>query len=326
MFPHLSEPTVVIVNARCVHLNRERYWLTRAQADMLDSHFMLEHEMRMKTGLFFNFNGTAGVWRRACIENSGGWMHDTLTEDLDLSYRAQLQGWRFEFDPSVVVPAELPADIAALKSQQQRWAKGSVQTARKLLPKLMASSLPARVKWEAYFHLTGNFAYPLLLGLCALLLPVLVGTSTTPARLAAALDAAVILLGVAPVSLFLLVGRIAGGASPWQAVRDTAAALVVGAGLSVNNSRAVFEGLGRRLGDWQRTPKTGEGLRRAAGPGYLASAGPRGHAEMLFALYLLASVTIAWTGSHRHAIPFLGILVVGFAYVGWCSWRCDRPR
>ena len=115
---------------------------------MLDAHFLLEHAVRMRRGLFFNFNGTAGLWRRAAIEDAGGWSHDTLTEDLDLSYRAQLAGWRFVFEPAVVCPAELPADMQAFKSQQRRWAKGSIQTARKLLPVLWRSAAPARAKLE----------------------------------------------------------------------------------------------------------------------------------------------------------------------------------
>src|SRR5262245_64779409 len=121
---------------------------------MLDAHFLLEHETRQRGGLFFNFNGTAGVWRRTCIEDSGGWSNDTLTEDLDLSYRAQLRGWRFAFDASLVAPAELPSDVEALKSQQRRWAKGSIQTARKILPAIWRSRLPLAVKVEAFVHLT----------------------------------------------------------------------------------------------------------------------------------------------------------------------------
>jgi cellulose synthase/poly-beta-1,6-N-acetylglucosamine synthase-like glycosyltransferase len=322
--PHFSDPTIGMVQARWGHLNRERSLMTTAQATMLDAHFLLEHAVRMGAGLFFNFNGSAGIWRRACIDSSGGWSSDTLTEDLDLSYRAQLRGWRFAYDASVVVPAELPADVAALTSQQRRWAKGAVQTARKLLPRVMAGAFPTRVKWEAFIHLTSNFAYPLLLALCALLPLVLAGVLRAPLPLAAALGSAVILLGVVPVSLFLFAGGIAGGAGVRRAARDTTAALVVGAGLSVNNSRAVLEGLGRRIGDWERTPKSGDGMASPVRPVYRPSTKSAGRTELLFATYLAACATIAWSGSRPHAIPLLVPLIAGFGYVGWCSMARRR--
>src|SRR6266545_3009872 len=204
--PYFADPGVGMVQARWGHLNREGSLLTAAQAVLLDSHFALEHDARMRCGLFFNFNGTAGVWRRACIESAGGWSHDTLTEDLDLSYRAQLSGWRFVFDATIEAPAELPVDLEALKSQQRRWAKGSIQTARKLLPRLLRDALPLPVKLEALFHLTNNFAYPLLLLLALLLLPVLIGTAHAPSTAVWALQLGVIVLGVIPVALFLAEG------------------------------------------------------------------------------------------------------------------------
>src|SRR6267142_5029075 len=148
-----TDDRIGMVQVRWEHLNREYSHLTQAQAIFLDGHFVIEHTARNRSGRFFNFNGTAGVWRRATIESAGGWQHDTLTEDLDLSYRAQLAGWRFVFDAEVIAPAELPADIEALKSQQRRWAKGSIQTARKLLPELLAAPLPLRVKLEGLLHL-----------------------------------------------------------------------------------------------------------------------------------------------------------------------------
>src|SRR5439155_771320 len=141
---------------------------TRAQAAMLDAHLLVEHAWRQRTGRFLNFNGTAGVWRRACIEAAGGWSHDTLTEDLDLSYRAQLAGWRFVFDPTLVVPAELPESMAAFRSQQHRWARGALQTAHKLLPRVFRAPLPWHVKTEAFVHLTANATYPLVLALATL--------------------------------------------------------------------------------------------------------------------------------------------------------------
>ncbi|MFQ5720351.1 MAG: cellulose synthase family protein, partial [Acidobacteriota bacterium] len=136
-----DDPQVGMVQARWGHLNRRRSWLTRIQAVFLDGHFLVDHVARTRSGCFFNFNGTAGIWRRRCIEDAGGWQADTLTEDLDLSYRAQLRGWRFVYRPDVLAPAELPARMSSFRSQQHRWAKGSIQTARKLLPLLMSGSL-----------------------------------------------------------------------------------------------------------------------------------------------------------------------------------------
>src|SRR5207249_3269502 len=159
----------------------------------LDGHFLIEHAARDLSGRFFNFNGTAGIWRRECIEQAGGWQHDTLTEDLDLSYRAQLAGWKFVFLPSTIAPAELPVDLSAFKTQQQRWAKGSIQTARKILPRLLVSPLPLRVRAEAFFHLTSNFAYVLMVLFSALLLPAMLLRVSMPWTVALAVDVPVLL-------------------------------------------------------------------------------------------------------------------------------------
>ena len=315
---HFGDPGVGMVQGRWGHLNRGASLLTAAQAVMLDSHFLLEHEVRMNRGLFFNFNGTAGVWRRTCIEDAGGWSHDTLTEDLDLSYRAQLKGWRFVFDASVDAPAELPADIEALKSQQRRWAKGSIQTARKVLPELLRSRLPLAVKLEAIVHLTGNASYPLLVALALLLLPVLVARTSVPPGIVWSVQIFVIGLGLLPVSLFLGVGQILAGCRR-TALRDVLAALVLSVGLSINNSRAVLEGLGRGIGDWERTPKAGSA--GAALPGYRATRGVTGRTELVLALYFVALGIIASEAGRYRAIPFLLLLVAGFGAVGLASLR-----
>ena len=164
-------PKLALVQARWGHLNQDYSLLTRMQAVLLDGHFVLEHGARNRSGCFFNFNGTAGVWRRTAIDDAGGWQHDTLTEDLDLSYRAQMRGWQFLFLPDLVTPAEVPVEMNAFKSQQHRWAKGSIQTCRKLLPYLLQSDLPLKVKVEAFFHLTANFNYLLMVVLSILHVP-----------------------------------------------------------------------------------------------------------------------------------------------------------
>src|SRR5262245_15653862 len=148
LMPHFRDPQIAMVQARWGHINQDYSLLTKIQSILLDGHFVLEHGGRNRSGRFFNFNGTAGIWRRAAIDDSGGWQHDTLTEDLDLSYRAQLRGWRFVFVSEVVAPAEVPVEMNAFKSQQYRWAKGSIQTCRKLLPRILRADLPLGVKAE----------------------------------------------------------------------------------------------------------------------------------------------------------------------------------
>ena len=165
----LADDRVGMVQARWTHINRDDTLLTRAQAVLLDGHFIMEHGARFRSGRFFNFNGTAGIWRRQAIADAGGWSHDTLVEDLDLSYRSQLAGWRFVYRQDIEVPAELPDDARAFKSQQHRWAKGSIQAARKLLPTIWRSDVSMARKLEATFHLSNNLAYPLMVVLLFLL-------------------------------------------------------------------------------------------------------------------------------------------------------------
>src|SRR4029450_3507139 len=172
--PHFTDSGVGMVQARWGHINQDYSLLTKIQSILLDAHFVLEHGGRNRAGCFFNFNGTAGVWRRKAIESAGGWQHDTLTEDLDLSYRAQLKGWRFVFLPDLISPAEVPVEMNSFKSQQHRWAKGSIQTCIKLLPRILRSDVPLHVKTEAFFHLTANFNYPLMCVLSALMAPAMV--------------------------------------------------------------------------------------------------------------------------------------------------------
>ena len=170
--PHFAtDPKIGMVQARWGHINQDYSLLTKIQSILLDAHFVLEHGGRNRAGAFFNFNGTAGIWRREAIASAGGWQHDTLTEDLDLSYRAQLAGWRFVFLPDVVSPAEVPVEMNSFKSQQHRWAKGSIQTCIKLLPRILRSDQPVSVKAEAFFHLSANFNYLLMSLLSILMFP-----------------------------------------------------------------------------------------------------------------------------------------------------------
>src|SRR5947199_9951442 len=174
LMPHFAGSKVGMVQARWGHINQDYSLLTKIQSILLDGHFVLEHGGRNRSGRFFNVDGTAGIWRRVAIDDAGGWQHDTLTEDLDLSYRAQLRGWRFVFVSGVIAPAEVPVEMNGFKSQQHRWAKGSIQTCRKLLPTILRSDLPLGVKAEAFFHLTANFNYILMCVLSMLMFPAMV--------------------------------------------------------------------------------------------------------------------------------------------------------
>ena len=171
---HFAEADVGMVQTRWTHLNRDYSFLTQVEAILLDGHFVLEHGGRSRAGVFFNFNGTAGMWRRTAIEQAGGWQHDTLTEDTDLSYRAQLKGWRFKYLQHVECPAELPIEMTAFKTQQARWAKGLIQTSKKILPTIWRSGAPLHTKIEAVYHLTANLSYPLMVVLSVLLMPAMI--------------------------------------------------------------------------------------------------------------------------------------------------------
>ena len=171
---HFAEPEVGMVQTRWTHLNRDYSLLTQIEAILLDGHFVLEHGARVRTGDFFNFNGTAGMWRRQAIYDGGGWQHDTLTEDTDLSYRSQMAGWNFKYLPEIECPSELPIEMTAFKTQQARWAKGLIQTSIKMLPKIFKSDVPRRIKVEAVYHLTANLSYPLMIVMSALLIPAMI--------------------------------------------------------------------------------------------------------------------------------------------------------
>src|ERR1700722_9958412 len=171
---HFTDPKIGMVQTRWTHINRNYSLLTQVEAILLDGHFVLEHSARARSGVFFNFNGTAGMWRRVAIDEAGGWEHDTLTEDTDLSYRAQLKGWKFVYLQDVECPAELPVEMTAFKTQQARWAKGLIQVSKKILPQVFASNASRHQKVEACYPLTANLSYPLMILLSVLLLPAMI--------------------------------------------------------------------------------------------------------------------------------------------------------
>jgi cellulose synthase/poly-beta-1,6-N-acetylglucosamine synthase-like glycosyltransferase len=311
--PHFSDPGLGMVQGRWSHLNREASLLTRVQALLLDGHFVVEHTARNRSGCFFNFNGTAGIWRRAAIEQSGGWQHDTLTEDLDLSYRAQLAGWRFLYLPDLLVPAELPVDANAFKSQQRRWAKGSVQTARKLLGRICAAPLPLRVRTEAFIHLTNNLSYPLMVVLSLLIFPAMVLRRGSPVTILLLVDLPLFLAATVSVLTFYLVSQTRDRRSLLSAARTLPALMALGVGLAVNNSRAVLSGLGNRGGVFERTPKyalaDGDSWRRRR---YQVGLDASLWGEGALTLLLLSAMVTAWRTSMWLSLPFLYLFVQGY--------------
>lgn len=332
----LADDRTGLVQARWEHLNRDYSLLTDVQAILLDGHFIAEHGGRHVAGCFFNFNGTAGIWRRAAIEDAGGWEGDTLTEDLDLSYRAQLRGWRFVFVPEIAAPAELPVSMNAFKAQQRRWAQGSLQTARKLLPQILASPLPLRVRTEAFFHLTSNLAYPLMAVLSVLMAPVLFARVSTGLREMALLDIPIFAAATLSVVSFyafsqsrLLRLQPAGGRQGFgRRIRGIPVALAVGIGISFSNAAAVLSGVLGRPTPFVRTPKygiagTGARWRQHA---YRMPAGSLPALEFGLGLTMAGATLYAVFEGVAASAPFLLLFAAGYLYVGGRSlleWR--RP-
>src|SRR5512136_1835133 len=261
---YFTDDGVGMVQVRWEHLNRGFSSLTEVQSILLDAHFVIEHTARNRSGRFFNFNGTAGIWRRTTIASAGGWQHDTLTEDLDLSYRAQLAGWKFVFLPEVVAPAEIPVEMSAFKSQQHRWAKGSIQTAMKLLPRIWRSDLSWDVKKEAFFHLTANVAYLLMIPL-AILMPITVVVRVSHGWIEVLLlDLPFFAAATMSVCVFYVASQREIQASPWQRVKYLPFLMALGIGMAVNQSRAVLEALLGHQTGFTRTPKSGGASKDAA--------------------------------------------------------------
>ncbi len=323
--PYFADPAIGMVQGSWSHINRGFSLLTRVEAILLDGHFQIEHTARNRTGCCFNFNGTAGIWRRQAILDGGGWQHDTLTEDLDLSYRAQLAGWRFLYLPQVDVPAELPVDVQGFKSQQFRWAKGSIQTGRKLLWRILRSRLPWRAKIEAFVHLTNNASYVLMVGIALLIFPAMVLRRGSPASILLLVDLPLFLFATLSVVVFYLVSQAVLPADPegvcpggWRRqARYLPALLGIGIGLSLNNARAVISGLFQNGGTFHRTPKyqierAGQDWRHKA---YRAGASRLWWLEGAFALYFLGCTLWAIAAGMWMSIPFLYLFLQGFSYM-----------
>jgi cellulose synthase/poly-beta-1,6-N-acetylglucosamine synthase-like glycosyltransferase len=310
--PHfMADAKVGMVQARWGHLNRAHSMLTRTQALMLDGHHLVENRARMAAGWLFNFSGTGGMWRKEAIASAGGWQHDTLTEDLDLSYRAQLAGWRFVYRENVVTPAELPEDISAFRAQQFRWAKGTVQTARKLLGRILRSKLTPMQRVEAIFHMTPHFAYPLMVLLSVLLLPALVLMPATDTKAMLMIDLPLVIGTTGSLAAFYAMAEAAQGRRRLDALKQLPVLLALGAGLAPHLTKAVWEGLHSMSGEFVRTPKKGttEGRYRAAADLPMI--------EIALGLISAASTVAAIETGHWFAAPFAMLFTFGYGYVAF---------
>ena len=318
-----TDEKIGMVQVRWDHLNRDFSLLTRAQSVMLDGHFIIEHTARNRSGRFFNFNGTAGIWRAATIQDAGGWQHDTLTEDLDLSYRAQIKGWQFVYLPDVLAPAEVPVEMNSFKSQQHRWAKGSIQTAKKLLPQIFKSDLPLRVKGESFFHLTNNIAYPLMVILC-LIMPVSIALRyDLHVPMLMLIDLPAFLLASVSICYFYYVCQREAGVSRWESLKYLPVVLSIGIGLCINQSKAVIEALFGYETGFTRTPKYGV-LKANDGSWKKAVKYHRKRditpwIELALGIYFTYAVYEAMQYGAWVAFPFMVLFQFGFLYMAGLS-------
>jgi cellulose synthase/poly-beta-1,6-N-acetylglucosamine synthase-like glycosyltransferase len=316
MIHHFTNERTAMVQARWGHLNEKDSLLTRLQAMMLDGHLVLEQGARSRSGHFFNFNGTAGIWRKQAIIDSGGWQHDTLTEDMDLSYRAQMKGWRFVYLKDIVVPAELPPDMDGFKSQQHRWTKGSIQVCKKVLGDVWRSDEPLGIKLEATAHLGANFAYLLMFGVLVLMYPANFMFQNSWQK-ALFLDLPVFLFATLSVVIFYLTAQGAQRRWGWvRALLYLPLLLALGIGMSINNGLAVLEALFNRQSDFVRTPKYGQQAAPARKRSrYKAARSVTFWIEVALAAYFSWLVIMAVARGQWVSVPFLAMFQFGFVYV-----------
>jgi cellulose synthase/poly-beta-1,6-N-acetylglucosamine synthase-like glycosyltransferase len=320
--PYFENEKIGMVQTRWTYLNRDYSLLTQVETILLDGHFVVEHGARSRRGTFFNFNGTAGVWRRQAIEDAGGWEHDTLTEDTDLSYRAQLCGWKFLYLPDIECASELPVDMNGFKAQQARWAKGLMQTAKKILPRVMRSNAPWHVKAEAFFHLTANISYPLMVLLSTMLLPAMIVRFYQGWVQMLLIDLPLFLASTCSISSFYLVAqKELRPKNWWRTFLYMPFVMAIGIGISVRNAQAVIEAIIGKKSEFARTPKY-----KIEGKGdsfvtkkYRNKAGWMPYAEVLLGVYFFFTVLYAILNENYATVPFLLLFVWGYLYTGFMS-------
>ena len=319
---HFTDPKIAMVQTRWTHINRNYSFLTEVEAILLDGHFVLEHSGRARSNVFFNFNGTAGVWRRSAIDDAGGWQHDTLTEDTDLSYRAQLKGWKFIYLQDVECPAELPVEMTAFKTQQARWAKGLIQTSKKILPQVLKSDQRFHVKLEAWYHLTANLSYPLMIVLSVLLLPAMIIRFYQGWFQMMYIDLPLFMASTFSISSFYLVSQRELFPGKWfRALLYLPFLMALGIGLTVTNTRAVLEALLGKQSEFTRTPKYHvESKKDKVGANnYRRGLGWVPWVELLIGCYFAVTVYYAIDNENYITVPFLVLFVLGYWYTGLMS-------
>jgi len=302
-----------MLQTRWEHLNRDYSLLTRAQAIALDGHFTVEQAARQRSGLLMNFNGTAGIWRRSCITDAGGWQHDTISEDLDLSYRAQLRGWQCLFLPDVEAPAEIPPQLAAFKRQQFRWAKGSIQCLKKLAGPVATASLPLVVRWQALVHLSTYLIHPLMIVLLLVALPLMLSGNHLPQPLGF-----LSLVSLGPPLMYATAQRVLRPRGWLKRYAAMPMLILLGTGVALNNTRAVIEALLGVDNVFQRTPKFRIETRsdRWLDSRYTLPLDGMVIGELALAAYAVATVVVALGHGNAYAVPFMLLYVGGFGYVG----------
>jgi len=319
---HFTDSKIGMVQTRWTHINRNYSFLTEVEAILLDGHFVLEHSGRARSNVFFNFNGTAGLWRREAIEEAGGWQHDTLTEDTDLSYRAQLKGWKFVYLQDVECPAELPVEMTAFKTQQARWAKGLIQTSKKILPHVLKSEQRFHVKLEAWYHLTANLSYPLMIVLSVLLLPAIIIRFYQGWFQMLYIDVPLFMASTFSISSFYLVSQRELFPRSWpRSLLYLPFLMALGIGLTVTNTRAVLEALLGKQTAFARTPKYRvESKKDKVRPSaYHRGLGWVPWVELLIGCYFAITVYYALENENYITVPFLILFVVGYWYTGLMS-------
>jgi Glycosyltransferases, probably involved in cell wall biogenesis len=322
--PSFQNPKLGCLQTRWGHTNQQYNSLTRAEALGIDGHFIIEQTVRSKNGFFLNFNGTAGLWRLACIKDAGGWQWDTLTEDLDLSYRAQMRGWKFDYLPDVVVPAELPPQVEAYKKQQFRWAKGSFQVVRKILPSVLQADLSWQVRFMALLHLTGYFVHPLMLSLLLLTLPV--GLLIPGAFKLFPIS---IIAGLGPPLLYLT-ATATQHRSILKRLKSFPVLVIVGFGLSLSTTIAVIEGLFSKGGAFIRTPKLNldnkgkqkQKIDRA----YVAPLSSLVWIEIALGIYALFTGVVLSHYIGWGIVPWMVIYMLGFFYIAGLNLIQHAPK
>jgi cellulose synthase/poly-beta-1,6-N-acetylglucosamine synthase-like glycosyltransferase len=319
---HFAEPEIGMVQTRWTHLNRDYSMLTQIEAILLDGHFVLEHGARVRSGEFFNFNGTAGMWRRQAITDGGGWQHDTLTEDTDLSYRSQMAGWRFKYLPDVECPSELPIEMTAFKTQQARWAKGLIQTSIKVLPMVFRSNTSRRNKIESVYHLTANMSYPLMVIMSALLIPAMICRFYQGWFQMLLIDVPLFTASTFSIAVFYVMSQRELFPKTWtRTFYYLPFLMALGIGLTVTNTKAVMEALFGIKSAFVRTPKyrVAQKGEKSQAAKYRKRLKLAPWIELLLGCYFAAAIAYTFTNKNYFTAPFLILFVVGYWYTGLMS-------